>query len=157
MEEAEPPELTASHRAAAMAARVHNDRQRLAEENHRHFEKAKAAPKPPPPPPAQAQAARVVPDVPEGSITSDFEQFHAANPHVYNELVALCRQAKEAGRPKVGMGQLFEVLRWNRNIQSGPSTEFSLNNNFRSRYVRLIRDQEPDLAGMFEVRKLKSI
>ena len=35
-------------------------------------------------------------------------------------------------------------------------TEFKLNNDFTSRYARLIMQQEPDLEDFFEVRVLRS-
>lgn len=87
------------------------------------------------------------------NITTQFEKFHKENPHVYTELLALSRQAHDRGRRKIGIGMLFEVLRWNRLITT-TDTKFKLNNNYRSRYARLLMDINPELEGLFEVREL---
>jgi hypothetical protein len=88
----------------------------------------------------------------------DFEEFHALHPYVYDQLVDLAQKAKARGRQRVGMKQLFEVLRWERMLQRLPAEgeEFKLNNNYTSRYARLIMDQETDLAGLFEIRMLRT-
>jgi hypothetical protein len=89
------------------------------------------------------------------TIQERFEQFHADNPHVYADLVMLARRAQRRGNSRIGIGMLFELVRWRRGYVS-TGTGFLLNNNFRSRYARLISEQEPDLAGMFETRELRS-
>lgn len=92
-----------------------------------------------------------------GSIQESFEQFHAANPWVYEALRRLSMELVERGRKKIGIGMLFEVLRWQHARTTVDATsEFKLNNNLRSRYARLLMDQEPDLAGVFEIRELKA-
>lgn len=88
------------------------------------------------------------------NIQQKFENFHSQNPQVYTTLVSLANQAKDAGRNKIGIGMLFEVLRWNYIINSGE--EFKLNNNYRSRYVRMIAQNESSLSNMFEMRELVS-
>ena len=92
------------------------------------------------------------------SIQHRFERFHLLHPEVYDELVTLARLAFVRGRRHIGIGQIFEVLRWERSLRGLPDeTEgFKLNNNYRSRYARLIMDREPDLDGVFEVRELKT-
>ena len=89
------------------------------------------------------------------SIQDAFEEFRRLNPHVYRELVRAARRAKSLGRKKIGIKMLFEVMRWNYFIQT-EGDEFKLNNNFTSRYARLIEDENPDLEGIFETRCLKS-
>lgn len=87
------------------------------------------------------------------TIEQAFCAFHAANPHVYRELVALARDATSRGVYRIGIGMLFEVLRWNVALRTG-GDEFKLNNNYRSYYARLIMANEPDLGGVFETRQL---
>lgn len=87
------------------------------------------------------------------TIDERFQAFHAANPHVYDELVRLARRAKRAGATKIGIGMLFEVLRWRRTMATG-GDDFKLNNVLRSRYARTIMECEHDLAGIFETREL---
>lgn len=90
------------------------------------------------------------------SIQERFEEFHAANPGVYYDLVRMARQARASGASRIGMGQLFEVLRWQTALTTKSWDTFKLNNSFRSRYVRLIESREPDLAGLFETRELRA-
>lgn len=80
-----------------------------------------------------------------------FEHFHETNPHVYQELVMLARRAKRTGASKIGIGQLFEILRW-RHMLSTHGDLYLLNNNYRAFYSRLIMDHEPDLTGFFDIR-----
>lgn len=89
-------------------------------------------------------------------IERDFWEFHLKNPHVYVDLVALARVGRDRGAQKLGIGQLFEVLRWRRALRTKDWTEFKLNNNYRSYYARLIMEREPDLRGIFATRRLRA-
>lgn len=102
-----------------------------------------------PPPP-------VVEPRPDRSIDARFAEFHAAHPEVYAALVRLAREGKAAGHTKLGIGMLFEVLRWEHMVRPDDSEPYRLNNVYRSRYARLVMDQEPDLAGIFDTRELIS-
>jgi hypothetical protein len=90
-----------------------------------------------------------------GTIDDAFRAFHAANPWVYDALVELTRDLISRGHVRIGIGMLFEVLRWHwHRATVDPSSEFKLNNSYRSRYARLIMSREEDLAGVFELRRL---
>ena len=91
------------------------------------------------------------------TIDEAFWEFHTRNPGVYRELAQMTRLAKARGRKKVGIAMFFEVLRWNRIVAGLPdkTEDFKLNNNYRSRYARLLM-KEPDLKGMFETRGLRA-
>ncbi len=96
---------------------------------------------------------------PREPIAVQFQRFHLAHPEVYAGLLKLARQADSApyaGRTRIGIGMLFEVLRWHWHIDGLPDDDeaWKLNNNYRSRYARLIMRRNPDLDGLFEVRKL---
>lgn len=81
-----------------------------------------------------------------------FDDFHTANPHVYQVLVALARQwVTSTGRNKLGIGALYERARWEIALSTGDA-DYKLNNNYRAFYARLIMRQEADLAGLFDVR-----
>ena len=87
-----------------------------------------------------------------------FWRFHKKHPEVYDQLVTMTREAKLAGRTKIGIKMLFEVLRWERIITGLPDQDegFKLNNNYAPRYARLIMDRNPDLAGMFNTREMQT-
>jgi len=88
------------------------------------------------------------------TIDAQFEEFHRNNPEVYEELVRLARQMKARGHKQIGIKMLWEVLRWERAMKTTDQTEWKLNNNYTSRYARLIMEQEPDLEGFFKTREL---
>jgi hypothetical protein len=82
-----------------------------------------------------------------------FEAFHQANPKVYEELEALAGEMVTRGRKRIGIGMLFEVLRWNYYLATtDPDSDFKLNNNNRAFYARLLMDNHPDWQGLFETR-----
>jgi hypothetical protein len=89
----------------------------------------------------------------ESKLDTKFSQFHADNPQVYAILLRLARQAKERGRRKIGIGMLFEVVRWEMFLKTSDA-DYKLNNNYRSRYARLIMQLNPELDGIFETRGL---
>lgn len=95
------------------------------------------------------------PHEPTATIAERFDAFHAANPWVADVLEQMTTARLAAGNRKVGVGMLFEVLRW----QAGFVTvgdDFRLNNNYRSRYARLLIDRHPEWADVFETRELRA-
>lgn len=85
----------------------------------------------------------------------EFETFHKKNPDVYAEFVKLAQEAKKRGRSRIGIKMLAEVIRWNRFLNT-TDDDYKINNNFVSRYARLIVQAHPELEEMFEFRKLRS-
>jgi hypothetical protein len=89
------------------------------------------------------------------TIQQRFEEYHQLNPYVYNKLVEFARKAKDKGYKRIGIGFLIEIIRW----QGGPTVHkdgFKISNDFRSRYSRLIEENEPDLRGYFTKRQLEA-
>lgn len=89
------------------------------------------------------------------TIDAKFAEFHAANPHVYEMLVQLAYEATDANKRRIGIKALWERLRWDLWL-AADGDEYRLNNNFTSRYVRLIEEREPGLRGLFEQRRLRA-
>lgn len=92
-----------------------------------------------------------------------FEKFHAENPEIYTilvglarEWVAICqRKSIETGKtvkPKIGIGALYEVARWEL-IKSTTDPNYKMSNNHRAFYSRLIMAQEPDLSELFDISR----
>lgn len=88
------------------------------------------------------------------SIDEQFAEFHANNPNVYRAIRTLALDMKQRGRDHYGIKSLFEIVRWSHVRTTGDS--FKLNNNYTSRYARLLMEREPELAGFFETRELKT-
>jgi hypothetical protein len=92
-----------------------------------------------------------------GAIQARFEIYHQANPAVYQQIVRLARKAKASGLESYSIAGIFEVLRWEMAIITrDPSSTFKISNDYRSRYARLVMEQEPDLEGFFHLRELRS-
>ncbi|WP_405526810.1 hypothetical protein OG426_30525 [Streptomyces canus] len=92
---------------------------------------------------------------PGQSIQQRFEAFHALNPWVLRHLEALATDCVAKGFRRVGIGMLFELLRW-RYGEATQGDAFRLNNNFRSRYVRLLIERHPEWTRLFETRTLRA-
>jgi hypothetical protein len=92
---------------------------------------------------------------PDLTIQARFEAFHQLNPWVLRELERLTARCVELEWRRVGIGMLFELLRW-RYGEATRGDEFRLNNSFRSRYVRLLLDRHPEWSPLFSTRALRA-
>ncbi len=91
------------------------------------------------------------------TIEHRFREFHQANPHIYENLVRMAKTWRERHpNRRLGIRMLWEAMRWDFAMRTDPLDEFKLNDNFPSRYARLIMQQEPDLDDVFELRKLRA-
>lgn len=93
------------------------------------------------------QLALMFPDTAER-----FEEFHEANPRVYEVLVRLAREwVRSTGRHKLGAKALFERARWEIALTTN-DPDFKLNNSYTPYFSRLIMAHESDLDGLFHCR-----
>lgn len=91
------------------------------------------------------------------TIEARFQRFHLEHPEVYRRLRDLAIGLRRRGWTHLGIGMLWETLRYHTMLGSTPDEDaFRLNDHFRSRYARLLMDQEPELAEAFETRTLRS-
>ena len=91
------------------------------------------------------------------TIQERFEAFHAANPSVYRCILQLTRERFLRGSERHGMKAMWEQLRWR--IATGNirlATGFNFNNDYTSRYARLVVKEFPAYRGLFELRKLSA-
>ncbi len=86
-----------------------------------------------------------------------FAAHREAHPAVYRKLLLLARQAKDDGWRKVGIGFLWERMRWEFGPHARDVYGFGCNNDLRSRYARALMEENEDLAGFFETRELRAI
>ncbi|MGV3518184.1 hypothetical protein [Luteitalea sp.] len=77
--------------------------------------------------------------------------FDQANPHVFEKLLAIAREARDAGATKIGIKLLFERLRWVSRVETRDDL-YRLNNSYTSYYARRLMAHDPSLAGLFETR-----
>lgn len=89
------------------------------------------------------------------SLDERFEAFHAAHPWVFEALEELTTQWVAAGGGQIGIKALFEQLHWS-SLHITNGEPLRLNNNYTSRYARLLCARHPEWAGMFQVRILRT-
>ncbi len=89
------------------------------------------------------------------TLDEQFDEYHRQNPHILDALIRLTDMAVSRGHRKIGMSLLVGQLRWE-SMMSTTGDEYKLNNNYNSRYVRLIEEVRPDLVGVFGKRELRS-
>jgi hypothetical protein len=97
------------------------------------------------------------PDPLHSRIDRRFLEFHQANPAIYEMIVRFCRDVRKYNaKRRTSIDLIWGRLRWELSIEVNPMglEDYKLNNDFRSRYARLVMAQEPDLDGIFEVREL---
>lgn len=99
---------------------------------------------------------RPAPEEPPPTIQERFDAFHRANPWVYDSLVVLTRDWLARGHQRAGMKQLLEVIRWEHGRRTSSDEGFKINNDFTSRYVRLLVHHHPEWADVFETRRLRA-
>ena len=90
--------------------------------------------------------------------TEKFEQFHAANPGVYNHLLSLARDFKKrVPGQKLGFRMLWEVMRWNNfmRVRREDEESYKFNDHYCPRYARMLMAENPELEGLFELRAIK--
>ncbi len=79
--------------------------------------------------------------------------FHERNPQVMERLRGMALGLRRSGVTRWGMKGLWEVLRYEQQIQVDPdATPFTLNNDYTAWYARELMDLEPELRGFFELR-----
>jgi hypothetical protein len=91
---------------------------------------------------------------PHLTVGERFDLFHAANPHVADTLEALAAQWL-VRHNRVGMKALYEQARWETGIQTTGDV-WRLNNDFTSRYARLLIDRRPEWATCIQTRELRA-
>lgn len=90
------------------------------------------------------------------TIDEAFAEFHEAHPEVYEHFKTLANQLRSRGHKRYGAKGIVEVIRFHR-ATTGPDVNgFKINNNFTSRYARMLIEEDPSFDGFFEMRRLKS-
>lgn len=98
------------------------------------------------------------PELPENAtIQERFEAFHEANPWVFKAMVREILHARTIGFRRIGIAFITERLRWQyaETTYDGASS-FKLNNDYRSRYTRMILSTFPDLSNFITRRELRT-
>ena len=88
-------------------------------------------------------------------LDKQFERYHAENPHVFELFRRFAFMAKNSGRTKYSARAIYHRMRWHMDIEV-KGDDYKLNNNYSSRYARLLIQKFPEFEGFFETRTLRS-
>lgn len=102
-----------------------------------------------------ADNSGTTPGQPADKITERFRAFHAQNPHVYARVVELVVDAVLRGDRRIGVGALFEQLRYSERTETH-GDRYRLNNDYRAPMVRLLLEEHPEWSDLFELRERKT-
>ena len=91
----------------------------------------------------------------ETTIQEEFEAYHTLHPEVYARLNKSVDILRQRGFEHYGMSALCEAVRWHFAMEWGEN-DYKINNNFKSRYVRLMLKDRPELVDFFHVRELRA-
>jgi hypothetical protein len=94
----------------------------------------------------------------DATIEERWTAFKQANPWVLDALDRLASSAWMAGRRRVGIKHLFEVLRWQWEMTTTDPEGWRLNNVYTSRAARDLLARHPEWVetGFIETRQLKA-
>ena len=98
------------------------------------------------------------PDDDDSLLEQRFQEFAAAHPDVERHLVDVCRRWRNRGGGEWSIKAAWEIIRWEHLFKGlpDPAETYKLNNSYTSRYARRIMRRCPELAGLFELRELRS-
>lgn len=92
-----------------------------------------------------------------------FDEFHAANPHVYTLFKRYAYELITAGHRKLSSKLIVERVRWEALVSTTGSgwhvaagKPFLINNDFTAHYARKFAEDFPRLAGRFEFRTIRT-
>ncbi len=89
------------------------------------------------------------------SIDDRFGAFHQANPEVFEEFRKLATMMLERGHTHYSADALLHVVRFHRHLETRGEGGYLINNDFSSRYARLLMAADARFDGFFELRKLR--
>ena len=89
-------------------------------------------------------------------IDENFKKFHQDNPRIFELFHLYATQTKEAGHKRYSAKTIIERIRWHVNVETRTDDEFKINNNYTSRYSRLLEQTYPEFQGFLYKRKLRS-
>ena len=89
-------------------------------------------------------------------IDTAFVVFHTLNPDFLQEILRIARHAKARGKTRISMRLIFEVFRFKRTLAIVGAGEYTVNNSFTPFYSRLVKQQDPELGQLFEIREART-
>lgn len=91
---------------------------------------------------------------PKSRLERAFEEFHRANPAVYELFKSFTFKVIHRGFKHFSADMVLHRIRWYRAIETTGDT-FKLNNNFLAYYARKFMEEHPEHVGFFRTRKVR--
>jgi len=85
-----------------------------------------------------------------------FEEYHKNNPQVFDLFEKFAKKIRTIGYKNFGAKAIMERVRWEMIVSNTNNEPFKINNNYTSRYVRLLEDKDNSFEGFFRKRQLRS-
>lgn len=89
------------------------------------------------------------------SIDARFRAFDRAHPEVFRLFRKYAEDIRVCGQERYSADAILHRIRWHYHIERG-ERDFTVNNDYSSRYARLLMQVDPSFVGFFEVRELRS-
>lgn len=90
------------------------------------------------------------------SIDERFRAFDREHPEVFRLFRQYAEHIRANGHDRYSADAILHRIRWHYHIERG-ERDFTINNDFSSRYARLLMEVDPSFVGFFEVRELRSV
>lgn len=82
----------------------------------------------------------------------DFAEFDRAHPEVFDRFRSKARELLSAGHEHYSARTIFEVLRWESDLNPNRDGGFKIDNTFIPKFARKLIEQYPEFEGFFELR-----
>jgi hypothetical protein len=97
------------------------------------------------------------PKIPVNQLEAEAMTFHDSSPDVWGWVCKFTRRARLAGHKRLGIGLIWERIRWEVRVET-KDLKFKMPNNHRAYYARWWNDNHPDLdPPFFRTRALRSL
>ena len=83
-----------------------------------------------------------------------FQQYHQANPHLYELYKSIALQLIEQNRRVIGSAHIFQKMRYEYQFKTDGSP-FKIDNNFAPMYARKFVLEHPQFGHLFKFKQLK--
>jgi hypothetical protein len=84
-----------------------------------------------------------------------FQQYHQANPHLYELYKSIAMQLIQQNRRVIGSAHIFQKMRYEYQFKTDGSP-FKIDNNFAPMYARKFVLEHPQYGNLFKFKPLKN-
>jgi hypothetical protein len=91
-----------------------------------------------------------------GQLFNEWYVYHQENPHIYQWICRLARQAEQAGHSHYGIATIWEKIRWEITVGTNDK-HFKMPNNHRAYYARHWNTEHPRTDPFFRTAELRSM